>query len=366
MKARIVVFLIAAVSLLWACTAGGGSIYYTLQNEEKTTDNTLKNDIPIHAVALHGDGSYYAAGGRIWRGTPGSGTVEWNTTTPIAPPVDGALCNALVEFKGELYGGFITQAGTIGLYKADGASPASPTSFAAGQIADALVAAKQVVLLAVVNAGNDLVVGTASPGDPFVYDLLLSADGAAYASLLTATTTKPFTGVAHTTGAYWAVSGTTLYSGPGAGSLAAVASPTGATAEEVLTSVFSDDGASRLFVTSDLGFVYYSADAGVTWTRNATAEKVSDTTVKFLGVAGASGSGTMLVASDGFGYYVLTIGAPPTLARYGGSTIGLYTASVRRFLIDGTRLFACTNSRGLWRNEGFVSADCTVGSWIQE
>ncbi len=56
----------------------------------------------------------------------------------------------------------------------------------------------------------------------------------------------------------------------------------------------------------------------------------------------------------------------PTLARYSGSTIGLYTAAVRKFLIDGTRLFACTNSKGLWRNEGFNSADCSVGSWIQE
>jgi hypothetical protein len=366
MKARIAIFMLATVLLLWACTAGGGSIYYTLENEVKTTDNTLKNTIPIHDVALHGDGSYYATGGRIWRGTPTAGTVTWDTTTPITPPSDGALCTALVEFPqpaGELYGGFITQSGNLGLYKANGASPAAATSFAT-QIMDLLVAGRQVVLLAVVNAGTNLIVCTASTGDPFVYDLLVSTDGTNYASLLAATTTSPFTGVTHTTTKYWAVSGIKLYSGL-AGALDAVAAPTGAAADEVLTSVFSDNG-TRLFVTSNLGFVYYSADEGATWAKNATAEKVGDATVKFLSVAGASGAGSMLVASDGYGYYVLTVAAPPTLARFAGSTIGLYSASVRKFLIDGSRLFACTTSKGLWRNESFTAADCTVGSWIQE
>lgn len=368
MKARIAIFLLATVSLLWACTAGGGSIYSTLENETKTTDNTLKNTIPIHDVALHGDGNYYAAGGRIWRGTPGgtpgAETVDWDTTTPITPPVDGALCTALVEFNGELYGGFITQSGSVGLYKANGASPAAATSFASGQVADAAVKDKQVVLLSVVNGGTDLVVGTASPGDPFIYDLLLS-DGTSYASLLAATTTSPFTGVTHTTNKYWAVSGTSLYAGTGVGTLAVDPTLVKSATTEVLTSVFSDNG-TRLFVTSNLGFVYYSANEGASWTRNATAEKVSDATVGFLAVAGASGSGTMLVASDGYGYYVLTVEDPPTLARFAGSTIPLYTASVRKFLIHGARLFACTNSKGLWRNEVFNPADCTVGSWIQE
>lgn len=368
MKARIIVFLFAAVLLLWACTAGGGSIYYTLENEVKTTDNTLKNTIPIHGIAKLGT-DYYVAAGNIWKGASGTDTVSWNTTAPITPPAAGALCTALVEFGGDLYGGFITQSGNLGLYTA--AVPSTST-FGGGQIADLLVVNKQVVLLAVVKSLTvpELVVSTASAGDPFVYDLLLSTDGATYASLLgpSVTVTKPFTGVAHTsaTGKYWAVAGASLYSGT-AGALDKVASPTDATAEEVLTSIFSDDETSRLFVTSNLGFVYYSANEGATWTKNATAEKVGDATVKFLAVAGAPSAAKMLVASDGYGYYVLAVAAPPTLARFAGSTIGLYTASVRRFLIDGPRLFACTNSKGLWRNESFNPADCsTVESWIQE
>ncbi len=377
MKSRITIFLLATISLLWACTAGGGSIYRTLENEVKTTDNTLKNEIPIHDVALHGDGNYYAAGGRIWRGTPDAAarTVNWDTTTPVTPPVDGALCNALVEFQGVLYGGFINQPGSLGLYKANGASPAQPTSFASGQIADPLVANKQVVLLAVVNAGADLIVGTASTGDPFTYDLMRSTDGTAYSSLLAATTTKAFTGVAHTStsGKYWAVSGTSLYSGT-AGTLVEDTRLVKSTAAEVLTSVFSDDGASRLYVTSNLGFVYYSIDEGATWTSNAAAQKVGDTVVSFLTVAGGSGQSKMLVGSDGVGYYILdTAVSPPTLARFAESTIGLYTASIRRFLIDTTvttvvpyRLFACTTAKGLWRNESFDPANCSVGSWVQE
>jgi hypothetical protein len=365
MKARIAIFMLATVLLLWACTAGGGSIYYTLENEVKTTDNTLKNTIPIHGITKLGT-DYYVAAGSIWKGTLVPAPVNWDISTPITSPGDGALCTALVEFGGNLYGGFITQSANVGLYKANGPSP---TTFAGGQIADLLVVNKQVVLLAVVKSlsAPELVVSTAiAGGDPYTYDLLVSTDGATYTSLLAATTTSLFTGVTHTTNKYWAVSGTSLYSGTGIGTLAIDASLVKSATTEVLTSVFSDNETSHLFVTSNLGFVYYSDNEGATWTKNATAEKVGDATVKFLSVAGALGAGSMLVASDGYGYYVLTVAVPPTLARFAGSTIGLYSASVRKFLIDGSRLFACTTSKGLWRNESFTAADCTVGSWIQE
>ena len=167
-----------------------------------------------------------------------------------------------------------------------------------------------------------------------------------------------------TPGTYWAVSGTSLYSGA-AGALVVEPRLTKSATEEVLTSVFSDNG-TRLFVTSNLGYVYYSADEGATWTPNASAMKVSDTVVSFLTVAGGPNQSKMLVGSDGYGYYVLdTAVTPPTLARFADSTIGLYTASISRFLIDENRLFACT-LKGLWRTESFDATDCSVESWIQE
>lgn len=366
MKARIAIVLLVMVTFLSGCPEGG--IYYTLENETKTTDNTLRNDIPIHGIAKLGSG-YSIAAGNVWKGTLTPSPVTWDTATPITPPVGGALCTALVAFGADLYGGFITQSDTVGLHKAAGPSP---TTFVGGQITDVGIKDRQVVLLAIVKSLTvaELVVSTAIVGgSPYNYDLLLSTDGAAYSSLLAATSTKPFTGVAYTSasGNYWAVSGSSLYSGTGVGNLVPVASPTDATSSEVLTSVFSDDEISRLFVTSNLGYVYCSSNAGGTWTRNETAVKVGDTVVTFLTVAGGSGKSKMLVGSDGYGYYVLdTAASPPTLTRFSESTIALYTASVRRFLIDGSRLFACTNSKGLWRNESFNPADCTVGSWIQE
>jgi hypothetical protein len=363
MKSRIATVLLVMITFLSGCPEGG--IYSTLENETKTTDNTLNNDMSIHGVATLGL-EYYVAAGRVWKGTLTPSPVNWDTTTPVTPPATGALCTALVAFGADLYGGFITQSANVGLYKATGPSP---TTFEEGQITDAGIKDRQIVLLSIVN--SNLVVSTAIPGgSPYTYDLLLSLNGSTYSTMLFATSTKPFTGVAYTSasgGRYWAVSGTLLYSGTGVSDLVPAASPTGATSSEVLTSVFSDDGAAHLFVTSNLGYVYYSSDAGVSWTRNATEVKVSDTVVSFLTVAGGSGQSRMLVGSDGYGYYILdTAVSPPTLARFGESTIGLYTASVSRFLIDGSRLFACTNKKGLWRNETFSATDCSVGSWVQE
>lgn len=364
--------IVAAAASLASCPA---SIYYTLENEVETPDSTLNNLISILGMTKSGS-DYYAAAGPVWRGVAGTGTVTWDTAAPLTPPVAGAMCNSLVTFgvTGDLYGGFITQSGNLGLYKAAGLSP---SDFSV-QVPHLLVKDKQVILLDVLKSGGDLVVCTGTPvsgPDPFQYDLVISTDGVAFASLLLpAVITRPFTGVAFTStpDTYWAVSGTSLYSGT-AGSLAVDTRLVKSSSDEVLTSVFGDNG-TRLFVASNKGFVYYSDDEGTTWYKNAAAVEVNGTGVSFLTVAGGSSSSSMLVGSNGYGYFILTIaGSAPsltlTLTRFSVNTIGLYSGSVRQFLLDPVypnRLFACTNAKGLWRNESFDSATCAVGAWSQE
>ena len=207
----------------------------------------------------------------------------------------------------------------------------------------------------------------------YVYNLYVAAtpDGSGQ---LIANAAKPIKAVAYTgtTGLYWAVTGSTLYKHDGV-TLTAVPI-TGAVSGETLNTVFSDDETSRLWVTSSKGYVYYSPDEGATWYRNADDIFVNSYLVSFQSMAGASGSSNMLVAAEGesggYGYYIVNVsGTTVTLTRFGVSTIALYVSSIRGFLIDGSRLFAWSFGvdRGLWRNESFNSADCSVGAdWIQE
>jgi phosphoribosyl-AMP cyclohydrolase len=363
MRTRHIFSALAALALLAALASLAGcpaSIYYTLENEVETPDSTLKNEISILGIAKLGS-AYYAAAGTIWKGAASAGGVIWDTTNPLTPPSAGALCNSLVQFGGDLYGGFFTQSSNVGLYNTAG----TLSSFAGAQVAD--FAGKQISYLGVVNAGTRIAVATADwNSTAYVYNLYvaLTPDGTGH---IVTDASSPIRGVAYTgaTGLYWAVTGSTLYQSNGGATPTAVPI-TGAASGETLTNVFSDDESLRLFVTSDKGFVYYSPDEGATWYKNADAAEVSTTVVSFLTVAGVSGSNNMLVGSDGYGYFMLAVGTAPTLTRFNVNTIGLYSGSVRQFLIDGTRLFACTNAKGLWRNESFDSATCAVGAWSQE
>ncbi len=359
--------LAAALLALAGCPA---SIYYTLENEVKTTDNSLSNDLWIHGVAKLG-GAYYTAAGKVYK-TTSIAPVRWDSAAILTPPQVGALCTSMVAFGTNLYGGFITQGGYLGLYQAAGPAPAA---FATTPV-HAAFTDRQISHLAVVNGGTEIAVVTAdwdAANGVYVYNLYVNAAPDGTGQKISDLADK-ITGVAWTatSGAYWAVAGSKLYRHDGA--LAEVP-VTGVVTGETLNSVFSDDEANRLWVTSSEGYVYYSPDEGATWHRNATAAEVSGYTVSFTTMAGASGSSSMVVGAEGqsggYGYFVVNVtGTTVTLTRFSESTILLYVSAVRGFLLDGTRLFAYAFGvdRGLWRTESFTSADCSVasGSWVQE
>ena len=133
---------------------------------------------------------------------------------------------------------------------------------------------------------------------------------------------------------------------------------------------------ARLFIATAKGALYYRA-AGDIWTRvpSSGQQKEGETVVAFQCIAGPvdAGQSIYLAGSDGFGYYALTVGTPPTLSRFDKNTLGLYTATVRRILVDvnlGERtIFAGTAGDGLWRaffTSGGVPEADSKRSWNPE
>jgi hypothetical protein len=370
MKTRIIPAALAALLVLaagLALVSCPASIYFTLENEVETVDNTLSNEISFFDVAtLAPGGPYYAAGGSIWKGALAAGTVTWSTTN-IAPPQSGMLCNGLVAFGGNLYGSFFAPSGpaVYGLFQDAGGGPAFAAT-SVGTPAD--VQGKQISLVRVIpSAAGGLAVVTAVPsGSGFLYALYDSPDGlwpnGGFSPVLSGET-NPISGVAYAASSYWAVAGQKLYSDvatPGTMNSVGVGSPIDASDE--LRDVFADG--NRLIVSSKLGAVYFCLNAATpSWTK-VTTTKVVDKTVGFLGIAGPTpgNADKYLIGAEGYGYYTLDV-LTPNLTRFSESTIALYASAVRGFLIDGTTVFAETLSKGLWRTS-FTSG--VPGDWIQE
>jgi hypothetical protein len=351
-----------------ACTPGGGSIYFTLENEVKVDDATLPNEITVFDVANTGT-DYYAAAGRIW--TAPVTAANFQVADVVTPPHADDLCTALAFFSGELYGGFINGSGNRGLYAT------TALAFTTTPVADTDIAGAQIALL---KEENSLLVAVAArpSGLAFEHFVYTSPDGAAYTELefnglpnprASGEELKPindviYAGAPFASPSWFATEGTNLYSG--GGPLSRVAT-TGITAGEELRGLFQLG--SRLFLSSKAGAVYYSDD-GVAWTR-IEAPKISGAHPPLTRFAGPVGAGILLLGSDGYGYYRIDstdlAAGTASITRFPTTTIDLYSASVTKFTLDTTPdpdvMFAATAMGGLWR--GTVAVDGTI-AWELE
>lgn len=359
MNRRVVRLLAAlgAVLATAACTPGGGSIYYTLENEVKVEDFSLPNDMTVFDVARIGT-TYYAAAGKIWKADVGAASFQVDDL--LAPPGgEGAtqLCTALAALDGNLYGGFVGDSGNLGLYKA------TVDVFNATPVADPLVAGAQVALLKVEN--SQLAVVTARPsGDSFAFTVVVG-DGSAFAEppFLAARPADdklvPISDVIYSSrlAAWFVTEGAKLFSDSPTVTMA------GITAGEELTGLF-DDG-TNIFIASRAGAIYHSPD-GASWTRIA-APTVSGAHPPLTRFGGVLGGTHLLVGSDGYGYYRLDTtnlaGGTVAVTRSATTTSDLYTAAVRDLVVDGATVFALTGGRGLWRG---IASGADVADWQQE
>lgn len=382
MNPRVVRLLAAlgAVVVAAACTPGGGSIYYTLENEVKVEDLSLPNAITVHDVAKIG-ASYYAAAGTIWTVTDAvldDPDGQWDVDATIAPPAGGDACTALVASPfgtGTLYGGFINASGSRGLFEST-AAPSFSGKTAIGDLGTA-----QVARLKTANDGVDdwlLVFTAVPPADPdaegahYTYGIA-AYDGATWTGFGPSTYTVPFSDMiwSSTFGGRWlATGGAKLYTKDlaGVGALSD-AYMTGITAGEELVGLF-DDG-SRVYVASKAGAVYYAASYGTTWKR-IEAPTISGAHPPLTRFAGPVDPGILLVGSDGYGYYlldttILTSTDPSPLSRFSNTTIDLHAAAILSFSYDaaGDRVFACTSMGGLWRGEIARDGEGTI-AWNLE
>jgi hypothetical protein len=366
MKRRIhrpfIVILIAVLAA--ACTPGGGSIYFTLENEVKVEDGSLPNAITVFDVAKVGT-RYYAAAGKIWSALVSAPSFQVADTVDPPDSTDNQLCTALAAYSGELFGGFINQSGNLGLFSS------TSLAFTPSPISDSSVSGADIALLKVQTEGTDkLVIVTArppSPGDNMQFGVVVY-DGVSYTPLpfvgrSTAEAEQPINDVIYspTLGCWMVTEGTKLYSDAStAGTLEPVTGTTGLPTDEKFVGLF--DAGSRIYLAAASGSVYHSTD-GLTW-AGITATEPVDTPPPLTRFAGPFGTkNTLIVGSDGYGYYLLATNPLGALVRFGDSTIDLHGASVQKVVIDGTTVFALTSMGGLWR--GSISGDAVVG-WKQE
>ena len=343
----------AAGSILLSCTANGGSIYATIQTEQKVIDNSLPNTLTVTNIVVTppvaAGSNYYVAAGGVFHGVLGATSVTWtpNQTDPTSLNPANALCNALAFFQGELWGGFFATGENIGLVKSTSLSFAGQPE----QIAATAGGTKQVTMLR--KANNNLLMASATVTQAPVYALEYTSDGTMWNTVTLPANTTPVLGVAWDGTSYWAVTASTIYkSATVSGAFAAPSSaPALAAAGDSYHDVYADPSSGRVFVSTKKSGISYSTDGGNAWTAVAAA-LVSNATVGFLAVAGpadVSGSGAVYLAgSDGYGYYTLSASAN-TLTRMADTTIALYSESVSTIAVDGTNVFMGTHGHGVWR-----------------
>ena len=383
MRIRFVVPLVvlcALVAALFSCTAEGGSIYKTIENEQKASVSTLEQTLTIFDILKTGDTQfpYMVAAGAVYKGTvPDSNNViGWpiQSKDPIAvsPPVGGALCLAMVNYAGAIYGGFFVDGPGMGLYKAtSGPNFSFRPSDGAVAVADSLVAGQQITLLQVEPVNNILfaVTATIGPGTSgFTYDLVYSSNGTTFNPTNLTGLTNKITGVGFFGGAYYVTAGPTLYTG---------ATPTTLTGSSTFGGFTVDSSDELRGVTVDSGYILIPASSGdvyynngVSWAKTGTSDTVNGRQVGFLTVSarvGAAGPGDVfLIGADGAGYYTLTT-LDNTVTKFSDVTVtGLYAGAVRKILVDGSTVFMGTAGTGLWRAIFDPALGQVNSAWVHE
>jgi hypothetical protein len=352
--------------LLAACSDGGGSIYATIETEQKVSTNSLADLLlTVNDVVKAAAGEYYVAAGGIFRGVVQSGgTITWSPDQNSADTdrpynvAAGDLCNALAFFGGTLYGGFLNQAGSLGLYTAAAVSGIEGVSFQGqARVEDAAVKDQQVVSLRTVN-GRLFMVGAVMPsgGTAYAYSInVLDGTSSPWQSLVSGLT-DAVVSIGWDGVNYWMATTAAVYSD--AGTTPAFASGTstlGGSTVSGIKDIFTDAANGRVLICTKSGGIYYSLDRGGTWNHIAAPSPSGTTAVaSFLCAAGPvdTAADKYLLGTDGYGYYTLSLtgtGSGATLTRYGSTSVALYGQSVRTMLVDGSSVFMGTNTHGLWR-----------------
>jgi hypothetical protein len=363
---------LVTVLILSGCTPNGGSIFYILENETTQPPSNLGTTIDVFDVVAPGTGLYYAAAGTIFVGSTSSGSLLWTPITHLDTlPVAGALCNALAySADGNIYGGFYSPSGALSpdsLWQVNAAALAAGTGV---WTAVTTVSGSQVVSLQAAAGGMLAVMATptadyaTSKDQPFTYSLWFNS-GAGFTVILTGVTSA-ITGAWTSDGLnFYAVAGIYYYSGTAAAIGSSATSTFGAAtiaSPDALMSVY--ESGPIVYVTSKATGIY--ALSGGSWS-NVAADSQSGTAVVYLGISGpvtGPSGGNILLGCEKYGYYSLN---GTTLSRSADTTmltLNLYYAVIRKLVIIGSDVFACTQGNGLWKGTLDPANPSGVSGWV--
>jgi hypothetical protein len=347
--------LAAAVILVLAGCEGPG-ILYTLATEHPRDNHNLPDELTVTAV-VSADGHYYVAAGGMWR-RPHAGDT-WQEVSRPAPDVPGDEAEELLVLGLAASGDTLCAGTERGLFYAGaGASPEWQPL--------AVAAAEQVLRVFTIPGSREILAITQPQEDRTAYRVYQSSDHCV--SFLPVTPLNEdvagrlFDAV-YAFGEYWVTVGDRVYRGATlAGLDVAEEQPDGAGRYR---GVFLNDARDRLYVADENGNIHWRGRAG-TWNSArieppaAGADSVPLT--RFTEI-----DGTILVGTEGFGFYQFPDGQPDRAVRGARITSQLYEAHITGFArFDGRKIvFAATAVAGL-SSIDVDEADGNFGTWDWE
>lgn len=354
---------VAAVALafmLAGCEEPVTGIFHHVAQQDPPIDRNLPNDLAIGGVVRWGD-RYVVAAGKTWARPVGTAD-DPGSWTQMTSTYDGDRAEAvllpLVRWRPSggdpslLTGAVFVKDDTFALLQA---GEVDAESIAWSAVSHKDVRRREVVGLFTPDADESvLFVAVADArGESRSYKLLRArhrADGDPVLTVEMDGLPRPIVAVAADgNGAYWAVTGSDLYAGM-PGSLEKSDTPPVRSGSETFRGVLHA-APNRLIISGSAGTLWHSTDAGGTW--ESSKIEADDQAVPLVGMAAVGA--TILIGTDGFGYYTARFDPDLTVARLPLTTEAIYKSSIRSFRVDptaiagnGRRVFALTAGHGLW------------------
>jgi hypothetical protein len=354
------------------CTAAGGAIFATIEQEVPTEISNLPDTTTVrNVVGLPTGDGFIAVAPSLFLGSQSvagsNAALVWKGVA--SGLAEGATCRGAVVVDGRLYAVFGASGASASLYRA--ALPAGLAAEAEPALTfEAVpwdVGGQTPEDLMLVN--DQLFVATRQPSALLSYGLVhLDTGTDAATSLVPAGTllaAPPADGAFHG-GAYWFVAGGKLLTGPAGGPLAISAEPA-VEATTVFGGIHADSTSARLHLSTRSGRLLYRE--GTTWVTSDALVIPGETDAMIFTDFLSLPNGSVYVGSESRGFYLLTDGilAQTTLdaARRPSRTIGeLYSGTIRRLVHEGNVVFLLTAGAGLWHQ--VLAEDLDLTSWTWE
>lgn len=380
----------AALALaLTGCQEPITGIFHHLAAQKPPIDRNLPNDLTIGGVVRWG-GRYVVAAGKTWSRAVGA-TEAGDTWTSMTSTYDGESKNAvllpLVRWRPAdgapslLAGALFVDDDSFALLRAADVKAGSVawSSVRDPAVRDADGDGREVIGLFTPDEDESVLFAVVAEkrGANATYTLLSAVSSASGAPQFTVELTEltyPVDAMAADgAGAYWAVAGADLHTGPLGGMEKSTTPPALTGGEQFRGVVYAPP--DRLLVSGSAGTLWRSPDRGGAWEDPVTIT-VSQAEVPLAGMAAVGA--TVLIGTDGYGYYTSVLsGEALSVNRLPITTEAIYRSSIRGFRVDretggpanetdGTAatVFAITTRDGLWT--AAVSPGELPGRWQLE